>query len=287
MNEFYRKAAIKSSLLRVLIFLVGIIFVVVVFEGFGILMMERFFPKVEFTSPWFFTIARGMTLIATLVLIYFLRKKIDRRPFLTDWFSFTKRKHDLLIGFIAGALLIMVASFILGQLGMVEFYPGKLSFGLAVQYLVLFFVGALWEEIVFRGYIQHNLMQDMHPLVALVITSVLFMLLHSLNHGIDTLPRINLFLAGMMLGVSFLFSKNLWFPLGLHWSWNLFQGPIFGFEVSGLRTESMFRQEIRTPNLWTGDEFGFEGSILATILIVVSSIIIYLLFRKFAGYENS
>ena len=65
----------------------------------------------------------------------------------------------------------------------------------------------------------------------------------------------------------------------MHLTWNYFQGPVFGFEVSGLNTIGIFNQNLSGHDIITGGEFGFEGSIIATILIIG---IIYFLDRKFS-----
>ena len=50
--------------------------------------------------------------------------------------------------------------------------------------------------------------------------------------------------------------------------------PIFGFEVSGIETKSIIGKSIKGNEIITGGAFGFEGSIIATILIV--TMILYL-----------
>lgn len=54
----------------------------------------------------------------------------------------------------------------------------------------------------------------------------------------------------------------------MHLTWNYFQGPVFGFEVSGIETQSIVNQTISGSDLITGGSFGFEGSILATFIII-------------------
>jgi len=68
--------------------------------------------------------------------------------------------------------------------------------------------------------------------IALVVSAILFSIMHGQNPAFDYLAFINLFLAGVMLGLPYIFNKNLWFPIALHFSWNFFQS-LFGFKVSG------------------------------------------------------
>ncbi len=276
LTQYKRKAAINPSLIRILLFLLVWGLVMLSFETFGLFMVEDLFEHVNQRSPGFFSVARGLETIATLGIIYLFRKRVDHRDFLGNWFTIRNYKLDLPVGFAIGAVLIIIGSFILGQSGLIELTPGALSISLFFQYLLMFLIGALLEEIVFRGYILENLLEDMHPILAVLISSLLFMLLHLSNPNLEALSMVNLALAGIMMSASFVYTKNLWFPLGLHWAWNFFQGPIFGYEVSGLFTQSFFHQEIKSNfELFTGGEFGFEGSLLATILMVLTTFFIY------------
>lgn len=287
MNKYYRKSAIKSPLLRVLLFFICWLVFFLIVEVTGFLLMKSIFPNVDETSIPYKTFSRGLSLTASLIVILYFRTKIDRRPFLVDWFSIKKNTYGFLIGFLSGAFLIALGAFVLGRFNYIEFFPGQLTPLEFLQYSVFFAIAATTEEVVFRGYILDNLLESMPPFLALAISSILFMLLHfQLMSQPDSLPFINLFLAGLFLGASFIYTKNIWFPLGLHISWNLFQGPVFGFEVSGIATKSFLRQTILVDNIWTGGAFGFEGSILATILIVATTILISIYYNRKYNYEN-
>ena len=75
---------------------------------------------------------------------------------------------------------------------------------------------------------------------------------------------------GILLGVYYIHKRNLWFPVVLHLSWNYFQNPVFGFHVSGFDFGSVFDINIVNSTILTGGEFGFEGSIILTVLVVLS-----------------
>lgn len=249
--------------------------------------MKSLFPNLSETSIPYKTVSRSFSLFISLVVILYFRRKVDHRPFLVDWFFIKKNTYGLLIGSLSGGALIALGAFILGRIHYIEFSPGQLTSLEFLQYTVFFTIAATTEEVVFRGYILDNLLEGMHPYLALAISSLLFMLLHfQLMYQPDILPFLNLFLAGLFLGISFLFTKNIWFPLGLHLSWNLFQGPVFGFEVSSIPTKSFFKQTILVENMWTGGSFGFEGSILATILILGATAAIFSFYNRKSNNEN-
>ena len=121
---------------------------------------------------------------------------------------------------------------------------------------------------------------NFNPVISLVISSALFSLLHFLNPNVNYLALLELFIGGIALGVSYIYTKNLWFPFAWHFSWNFFQ-VIFGFNVSGMDTYSLIEFEILEPNNLNGGDFGFEGSYLS---IIFTLIIIYFLnnyYKKF------
>ena len=82
---------------------------------------------------------------------------------------------------------------------------------------------------------------------------------------------VNIFLAGMTLGIIYIHYDQIWAPIGWHAGWNFFQGPFYGFEVSGLPIDSAFTLIEKGPDFLTGGAFGFEGSILATISMILFS----------------
>ena len=100
------------------------------------------------------------------------------------------------------------------------------------------------------------------------------MIMHIGNPNMSAVPLFNLFLAGLLLGVYCIHKNNLWFPIGAHITWNYFQGPVLGFEVSGNDVDSIFIQSLDGSELITGGEFGFEGSIILTTFMIIG--IIYL-----------
>ena len=151
--------------------------------------------------------------------------------------------------------------------------------------LLLLFIVAIIEEIVFRGYLLNNLMESINKYVAVAIISIIFGILHSLNPNFTFIGLLNLILFGGLLGLYYVHTKNLWFQIFFHLSWNYFQGPILGFSVSGKGHEINFliKQQLDGNSIITGGNFGFEGSLILTVLLIIS----IFGFQKFFGNENN
>ena len=97
---------------------------------------------------------------------------------------------------------------------------------------------------------------------AIGITSIVFAALHATNRGISAIAIINLIIAGVLLALAYERYQRLWFPIGIHFVWNLLSGPILGYGVSGYAAETtVFRTIGSGPLLVTGGAFGIEGSV--------------------------
>lgn len=213
------------------------------------------------------------SVIAVFACALLFTKLIDKKSISSLGFSFKGKATDFIMGFIV-AVLIMGSGFIILylngsiQLESVQFHS---------QYIILSFLMyicvAVAEETLCRGYILGNLMNITNKFISLIFSSLLFALLHILNPNLALLPMINLFLAGLLLGASYMYTRNLWFPISLHLFWNFIQGPVLGFNVSGTNTgSSVFILNYPVKDSLNGGDFGFEGSILCSILSIIATI---------------
>jgi membrane protease YdiL (CAAX protease family) len=223
----------------------------------------------------------SLTFMATLLTLYFCKKFIDSESF--EEMGVTSFRAGQLFG--AGALvgIIIIASGFLILLQMNEIVPARNEVATTgmIKGVFLYLLVALNEELLMRGYVQVNLSRSFNRYVAILLTSSLFALLHIFNMGITDIALLNLTLSGILLGINFLFIKNIWYSVGLHFTWNYVQGFIFGFHVSGVNNPSLLEVNYYQPGIWNGGAFGFEGSVICTILSVVAIIAMYFYFKKY------
>mgnify|MGYP001445174369 FL=1 len=277
---------IKSGWLRATLFFIVSLITSQIFAGIGLVVvliatgfdLSALSNQEEITSA-----VKGVKFLLPLKVIEFLSvmlcvwlfiRFIDRKPLESIGLRIKGYEKDLKMGLALGAGLIAIGFLILFILGYLSVDGFSFPVGTLILYFLLFVVVSFHEEIMMRGYVLNNLMQSMNRYAALSISSVIFMSIHLLNPNVNFLSVVNLFLAGIVLGIYYIHKPNLWLPIGMHLTWNFFQGPIFGFEVSGIETKSIINQSVRGNEIITGGAFGFEGSILATILII--TIIVYL-----------
>jgi len=216
--------------------------------------------------------------IGTLIVVWFFRHFIDRKSIYSLGFRMKKFGHDAIFGFLLGILLISFGFLGLYLNGNIIIERVHFAAGSMVLSFLFFIVVALNEEIVIRGYILSNLLESYQPFTALVVSALLFSFMHGLNPNLSIIGLVNIFLAGILFGLYYIFKQNLWFPIMLHLSWNFFQGPIYGFEVSGIDSQSLISHNIKGASMITGGNFGFEGSILLTIIM---TIVIFLMYRYY------
>jgi len=150
-------------------------------------------------------------------------------------------------------------------------------FAIMITTLIFFILAGFGEELFFRGYPFQTLVESIKAPAAVVIMSVVFSAAHSMNPNISTLALLNIFLAGVWLSIAYLKTRTLWLPAGLHISWNFFQGTIFSYPVSGqvLDGRSLFDTSISGPPLLTGGEFGPEGGLITTVVLIIGTMYIY------------
>ncbi len=190
--------------------------------------------------------------------------------------SLRGRGKDLLAGLGVAVLLYAVGfgtSLLMGtvEIASVEWVPRDL-----LGTLLFFLLVAVTEEVMLRGFVLGRMLSaGMNRFVALFLSSALFSAMHLFNPNFALLPFVNILLAGCLLGASFLYTRNLCFPVVLHWFWNWLQGPVLGYEVSGMDSgETLLALRLTGSDLLTGGSFGFEGSLLCTVLLVVGTLAI-------------
>jgi len=234
-------------------------------------------PLPDADMPWKEVVA---ALLGVVVATWAVVRWVDRRSFpeiglgIGRWVS-----GHLGYGLLWGSVLFAAGFALVAAGGTVRFVPEA---GTALGYLgalgamLLFFtVAAAAEEVLFRGYALRVLSDRWGPVVAVLVTSVLFGLAHAANPEVTPLALFNIFLAGLWLGLAVVRTGSIWFAIGLHTGWNWAMAGLFDVPVSGL-TEGfdtpLYSVMVGGPAWWTGGAFGPEGGVAALLVLAAATI---------------
>lgn len=280
MNRIKNLALIVGKLLLMLVF----VFILLI-----ILFIAYFFAAGLTTSEIggllesdLLIYTQNAAFIAAVLTMYAL---FERRK---GWNLGLRQQRSVLLsvhGLLAGFILISAASVLIWALGGVEWQwiglNREVRFSL-LEGLALFIGVALAEEILSRGYIQGLIKYHYGSIAAITASSILFALMHGFNPGVfeSPFPILNILLAGILFALSRELTGGLWMPIGLHLTWNYFQGYIYGFSVSGTDPiPSVLRAVAAGPAALSGGSFGVEGSSISTIILVLGIIAVYYFYR--------
>ncbi len=252
---------------------------------------------IEDPLVWPFLLAAGgvVSLVVVLFVVWLAGRFFDRRPLSGfglridgEWWL------DFGFGLFLGALLMVGVFLVELAAGWVtvtsafEATNGGGSFFPAILApLVLFVCVGIYEELVSRGYQLKNIAEGLNfpsvgpkgaIVLAWVLSSSIFGLLHLGNPNATAVSTVNIAFAGLLLGAGYVLTGQLAIPIGLHMTWNFFQGNVFGFPVSGLEPvgATFLSIEQGGPPLFTGGVFGPEAGLLGLGTMIVGFLLIWL-----------
>jgi uncharacterized protein len=209
--------------------------------------------------------------ITILLAAWVMTRFIDKRSFVSLGFTPDNIMRDVVVGLGIGLGMMAVSVVVLWYLGWAV--PQAL---MAFSWFALFLTGTamlantVTQEVLVRGYIQQQIQSQFGSVLAVILSAVVFTLLHTGAIKGAVVPTVNLFAAGILLGIAYAVTRNLWLPIALHFGWNFLQGPVLGLTVSGQAIDSGWRVfRLEGPPIFTGGAFGLEGGLVATATTVL------------------
>lgn len=179
------------------------------------------------------------------------------------------------------ALGCVTVVFLFGVLlGFIHVRPSKVSedcvscMPLFLGGLADFFTAALFEEVIFRGYVFYLLDKAFGVGIAIFASAIIFSTAHLIKHSnVPVMYILNAFLFGLLVAYCRHSTGTLWLPIGLHFGWNVVSGPIFGLPYSGKDYDrGVVISEVTGPAWLTGGRYSLDAGILGTIAIIIAAI---------------
>jgi membrane protease YdiL (CAAX protease family) len=220
-----------------------------------------------------------VTALLSVLAYYFLFRYYEQRN-ITE-LSANGLAKNLAMGLLLGALLQSLTIwviYIMGGFAITALNP--ISF--LLPSFVMGFTTAIFEEILIRGILFRLLEEKLGSYIALICSAAIFGALHFTNPNSSVIAAVGIALqAGLFLAAAFMYTRNLWFPIAIHFAWNFTQAGIFGANVSGNKIgKSLFTTTISGDNWYTGGLFGPEGSVQATVFCLLATAYLMWLIQK-------
>jgi membrane protease YdiL (CAAX protease family) len=282
---FLNKYSMLRSGWKILIlfisFFVGTFFLSSIFELFY--TMYSFTLKRSIPNSALIFIINIIQCLCVIFFVVVYWKVFDKKSIKEIGLTSLRNSYkDLLLGLLLGCISLVIVFLILFFTKNVKLINPinnpNLNFSL-LSGLILFILVGINEEMFARGYCYTVLKQTNVSWLPMVLSSVIFALMHSLNSGISPLSYLNLFLFGVLAVYMRIKSNNIWLSIGYHITWNYFEGNIFGFLVSGQATSALYNLNTPVNNLINGGNFGPEGGIVVTLVLISQFIFMWKFYK--------
>lgn len=211
-----------------------------------------------------------LTIPVAILCYLLLAKWMEQR---NPTFEFGRRKlvSMLLLGLALGVVLQLVCVGILALVGAYRVEGFDPSYNPWPMIMGAGFSAAIVEEILFRGVLYRLAEDTFGTWIAIVISGLVFGLVHLKNDQATLQGALAIALeAGILFAVLYAMTRSLWLVMGLHFAWNVVQGPVLGIVVSGSSASGsgLVRSTLEGPEWLAGGPFGMEASLVTIVVLV-------------------
>lgn len=228
----------------------------------------------------------GAQLIFSFALVYVFLwmwlKYFEKRPFWTLGYTPSDILKKYALGAFFGLIMFSGAVGIIAALGGISFEqsdPSQRGVAALGSILIILFgwiVQGGAEEVLVRGWVLPVIGARYKPWIGLLVSAVIFALLHGFNNGVSLIAFLNLALFSVFAGFYAMREGSLWGISAFHSIWNWVQGNFFGLEVSGGQSIGGTLIDLKsTGGDWlTGGAFGPEGGLAVTLVLIVGILLV-------------
>jgi membrane protease YdiL (CAAX protease family) len=217
-----------------------------------------------------FLLSLIISMITVPLSVYLARRFIDRRSFVSLGLQWNVHAiKDIWVGFWIAGVMMGVIFLVELAAGWLEYQGPGWEGESAVDFLFvllvwgfIFLAVGIYEELLSRGYRLQNIKEGANLPTAVVVSSVIFGLEHLINPNAWWAAGLGITASGLFLAYATLRTRQLWLPIGLHIGWNIFEGLVFGFPVSGIQLPGLIKHQVTGPDHFTGGLFGPEAGLV-------------------------
>ena len=217
--------------------------------------------------------------IFSAVILLFFVKYFEKTTF--EYFGFSKENNleaikvgaGLAIFSIVGVVVILLMS---NNISLSLSKDLKICIIIILAILVL--MQGFLEEVVFRGYLMTRLAAKKGKWIAILLSSIFYLVFRMSNPTTSKIDLLNIFLISVVMSLLYWYFDNVLVIAIFHAFWNCISGLVFGFNLSGIKlSDSIFTvAAISDKQILIGGSYGIEGSIIATVFFAILGLLVYM-----------
>ena len=235
--------------------------------------------------------------LAVVVIVALLMSVIERRRFWRYNLSGPAPLADFVKGLLWGLVMLSALVGLLALFGGIAVtgvvLHGGAIIGDGLEWLLAFLLVGMFEEFIFRGYLQFTLTRGVTGIVraispgsakaptigfwvaAIVFSIILFAVAHTTNGGETPMGIVSVSMAGLLLVFSLWWTGSLWWAIGFHCAWDWAQSYLYGVADSGMVSKGhLLASHPIGAELLSGGTTGPEGSILVVPTVFLAMVVI-------------
>ncbi|SEP91599.1 CAAX protease self-immunity [Lachnospiraceae bacterium RM5] len=223
-----------------------------------------------------------------LIGIMILYWKLFQKKTLSE-LGFTRKAGSYMIGVVMGTVLVVISVLLIVFTGAIS-YNGMFD-NIDIGFILLMFAGFIFqgamEEVLCRGIVMQLLIKKTNIPVAILISSMLFIIPHLFNiekvsGGIIFFTIVNLFLISIVFSLLTIYFKNIWVVCGFHTVWNFILYNIFGMNLSGNDEikAAVFDMRSVGSNILNGGIYGIEASVVTAVVLAITVVIMIFIMKR-------
>lgn len=251
------------------------------FVVFSVASLDKAALDKQLSDPLFEFYVESSGTASILATSWVMHTLVDQQPFETLGFQVDSALKDGAIGLGVGGAWLGTAIALLALTDSIETNDSSPDWDQLPLKGASTLANVITQELLINGYPLEVLTRYFGSPAAVTLTSALFALLHAGAAQGEILPLLNVFVAGVLLGSAKTLSGNLWFPITIHFAWNLLLGPVMGMTVSGMNSGTGWHwANLKGPDWLTGGPFGLEGGLATTLATLVALGGLYLVYMN-------
>lgn len=228
--------------------------------------------------------------IFSAVILLFFVKYFEKTTF--EYFGFSKENNLEAIKVGAGLAIfsiVGVVAILLMSNNISLSLSKDLKIGIIIILTMLVLMQGFLEEVVFRGYLMTRLAAKKGKWIAILLSSIFYLVFRMSNPTTSKIDLLNIFLISVVMSLLYWYFDNVLVIAIFHAFWNCISGLVFGFNLSGIKlSDSIFTvAAISDKQILIGGSYGIEGSIIATVFFAILGLLVYMglylkMFRRIA-----